>query len=260
MEFREYWLIIWRRRHLVVPLVALTFIASALFNLALPPVYKTDTTVYVQAIIPPAPPGTPQYYSTEYYNTVYSEYLADDLSVIVQGGAFAQRIADEIEQRYGQRLEPKEVQDAIAQTKRLHRTLKITVATGNEERTRRLSEALDDVLRNEGTRYFTTSDGQQLAQVQVIDPPREPRAPSLVRRLLEVLLHTAVAFVVAVGLAFFLHYIDDRIQDEEDAARTLGLPVLGAVPAEPGTAPPPSLPALVWAGLLPRGWRKSQAA
>src|SRR5439155_20999860 len=116
MEFREYWHIIWRRRTLIVPLVAITFIASLILNLMLPPTYKTDTTVYVQAVIPPPVPNSPEYYSPEYYRTVYSEYLADDLSVIVKSRDFAQKTADRITARYGEKVSAKDVQDSIAKT------------------------------------------------------------------------------------------------------------------------------------------------
>src|SRR4051812_26504745 len=132
MEFREYWQIIWRRRTLIVPLVAITFIASLILNLVLPPTYKTDTTVYVQAVIPPSAPNAPEYYSPEYYRTIYSEYLADDLSVIVKSRDFAQKIADRMTARYGDKAGAKEVQDSVAKTTRTHRTLKITIATGSE--------------------------------------------------------------------------------------------------------------------------------
>ena len=61
MEFREYWQILWRRRHLIVPLVAVTFLASAIANLALPPIYTTSATVQILANIPPPVPGGVEY-------------------------------------------------------------------------------------------------------------------------------------------------------------------------------------------------------
>jgi len=260
MEFREYWQIIWRRRNVVVPLMAITFIASLILNLVLPPTYKTDTTVYVQAVIPPAAPNTPEYYSPEYYRTVYSEYLADDLSVIVKTRDFAQKIADRMASRYGDKAGAKDVQDSVVKTIRTHRTLKITVAAGSEAMATHVAQAMDDVLQAEGWKYFTRDDRQPVA-VNVVDPAHDPTAPGMLRRLLEVLLHTSVAAVVAVGLAFLLHYLDDRIQSDEDAARTLGWPVLAAVPRDPnaGEAEARSLlPA--WAGFGPRSWRRTPAA
>ena len=44
MEFREYGQIVWRRRRLITPLVVVTFIASLIFNLVIPPIYRTEIT------------------------------------------------------------------------------------------------------------------------------------------------------------------------------------------------------------------------
>ena len=259
MEFRDYWQIIWRRRNLIVPLVVITFLASLFFNLVLPPTYKTDTTVYVQAVIPPPSQNAAEYYSPEYYRTVYSEYLADDLSVIVKSEDFASKIADRIQDRYGEKVAFKDVQDAITKAVKTHRTLKITVATGNEALTAHIASAMDDVLRSDGWKYFTRDERQPVV-VNVVDPPRDPKAPSMLRRLLEVLLHSAVAAVVGLGLVFLLHYLDDRIQSDEDAARTLGLPVLGTVPREDGGSADGGAVLPAFGALLPRSWRRTPAA
>src|SRR5687767_15996417 len=89
MELRTYWQIISRRRHVIVPLVLITFIASSIANLVLPPVYKTETMVMVQAIMPPPLPNP--YYSEEYYRAVHSEYATDDLGMLVRTQSFAER-------------------------------------------------------------------------------------------------------------------------------------------------------------------------
>ena len=259
MEFRDYWRIIWRRRQVIVPLVAITFVASMIFNLVLPPVYSTSTTVQILANFPTPAPGAPAYYSDEYYRTVYSEYISDDLGEMVKSDVFGAKVSDVIRARYGKEIDPQEIVEAISKTKRTHRTLKVTVATGSEAQTKMIADGVDEVLRTDGWSFFS-SDDRRPVQINVLSPPRDPSAPGLVRRLMDVLLHAAVALVVGVGLAFLLHYLDDRIQDEEDAARTLGWPVLGAVPADGSGQPAPArrtVPAL--AGLLPRGprgWRK----
>lgn len=230
MEFREYGQIVWRRRRLITPLVVVTFVASLILNLFIPPIYRTEITVYLQAIIPPPIPGQVQYYPQDYWQTLYSEYLTDDLGVIIKTQDFAEKLARRIDARYGERLEVKEIIEAL-QTRKLHRALVITVTTGQEAMTSHLAEATDDVLRTEGEAYFTR-DGRQPIRLSVIDPPREPKAPSIIRRFLDVLLQAGVAFVAGVGLAFVLHYLDNRIQDADDAGRTYAAPVLGTIPAD----------------------------
>jgi len=260
MEFREYWQIVWRYRSIVVPLVAVTFVASLIFNLVLPPTYKTDTTVYLQANIPVPPPGTTAQYSEEYYQTVYSEYLADDLSVILKGGEFAQQVADRVESRFGKRVTAKDIINSIATTTKKHRTLEITISTGSEEQTRKIGEALDDVLRTEAASYFTHDDRQPV-YIKVVDPPREVTSQSVLRRLLNVVLHSAVALVVGVGLAFLLSYVDDRIRDEDDAVRVVGLPVLGVLPIETAAATSRAGALLgAWSALIPAARPKRPAS
>jgi capsular polysaccharide biosynthesis protein len=156
--------------------------------------------------------------------------LTDDLGVIIKTQDFADKLARRIESRYAERLETKDIIEAF-QTRKLHRALIITITTGKEALTRHLAEAADDVLRTEGAAYFTR-DGRQPVNVNVIDPPRDPKAPSIIRRFLDVIIQAAVAFVAGVGLAFVLHYLDNRIQDADDATRTLGSPVLGVIPSD----------------------------
>lgn len=260
MELREYVRIVWQRRHLVLPLVVVTFIASSIFNLILPPVYKSETTVHLLAIIPAPPPEATRFYSEEYFRTLHTEYIADDLSIIVKSQDFAEKIAARIQARYGEVVTPKRIVEGIATTKKVHRTLKITLATGSETLTRQIGEAMRETLRVDGARYFTLDD-RRLVQVNVIDPPRDPTSPSIVRRLLDVLLNSAVALVLGTGLAFLLHYTDDHIRNAADAARTIGWPVLGALPAAAVAEQSASAGALpAWAGILARAGWKTPAA
>jgi capsular polysaccharide biosynthesis protein len=248
MELRAYWQIVWRRRQVIVPLVLVTFIASAIANLILPPTYKAETMVLLQAIMPPPAPNP--YYSEEYYRTVQSEYATDDLGMVVRTQSFAEKIVQEIDSRYGKEEDVRDVKDAIINAKKQHRTLKITVASGSYALTKRISEAIDNVLTREGGRLVSRPD-RQLVDVLVIDPPRDPTSPSVLRRLLDVLLHSAVALVVGVGLAFLLHALDDRVQSEADAAETAGWPVIGAIPVMGGPQAP-SGPFSWVDGMLPR--------
>jgi len=229
MELRSYWQIIWRWRQLIVPLVIVTFIASGIANLVLPPTYKAETMVMLQAIMPPPAPNP--YYSEEYYRAVQSEYSTDDLGMVVRTESFAEKVAQQMEQRYGKEYDVQDIKAAIINAKKQHRTLKITVASGNYALTKRISEAVDDVLSREGGKLVSTPN-RQLVDVIVIDMPRDPTSPSVLRRLLDVLLHSAVALVVGTGLAFLLHAMDDHIHGEADAAETVGWPVIGAIPLD----------------------------
>ena len=253
MELRTYWQIISRRRHVIVPLVLITLIASSIANLLLPPIYKTETMVLVQAIM--APPAPNPYYSEEYYRAVHSEYATDDLGMVVKSRSFAERLKEAIERQYGQAFDSRDIQSSIIEAKKLHRTLEVTVASSNYLLAQRVSEAMEQVLHSEGGRLVSRPE-RQLVDVTVINPPLDPMSPSLLRRLLDVLLHSAVAAVVGAGLAFLLHALDDRVQGESDAAETTGWPVIATIPRI-GEPEAPSGP-LAWVdGLLRPPWLRT---
>ena len=69
------------------------------------------------------------------------------------------------------------------------------------------------------------------SNVRVVDPaevPRGPISPDIQRGLM---VSFASALVLALGLAFGLEYLDNRIKIPDQIRRDLGLPFLGIVPA-----------------------------
>lgn len=69
------------------------------------------------------------------------------------------------------------------------------------------------------------------SNIRVVDAaevPRRPVAPNTRNNLLIGLLGGSV---LAIGLAFFFEYVDDRIKSPDEIPRHLGLPFLGMIPA-----------------------------
>src|SRR3712207_1634350 len=120
MELRTYCQAIARRRHVILPLVLVTFIASGIANPLLPPTYKAETMEMVQAILPP--PVQNPYISQEYYLTVQSEYATDDLGMLVKTRSFAERVAAQIQSRFEQEVAIRDIVDAVTDAKKQHRT------------------------------------------------------------------------------------------------------------------------------------------
>ena len=112
--------------------------------------------------------------------------------------------------------------------------MRITVTTPSSRNTKGIGEAAAEVLQTVGWRYVSTGDRPQV-EVQVIDPPQEPQPPTLLFRLLTVVLHLSVALAVGVALAFLLDTLDDRVRTADEVERDLGWAVLAAVPnGKPG--------------------------
>jgi capsular exopolysaccharide synthesis family protein len=74
------------------------------------------------------------------------------------------------------------------------------------------------------------SGALKTSNIRVVDPaeiPRAPISPNTPNNLLAALLGGGV---LAVGLAFFLEYLDNHLNNPEDVRRHLGLPFLGMIP------------------------------
>jgi succinoglycan biosynthesis transport protein ExoP len=68
------------------------------------------------------------------------------------------------------------------------------------------------------------------SNIRIVDEAEVPRQPALPRRRLNLLLSMAIGSMFAVGLAFVLEYLDNRIKNPDEIKQHLGLPFLGLVP------------------------------
>lgn len=72
---------------------------------------------------------------------------------------------------------------------------------------------------------------EQSSNIKIIEPAQVPTIPAGPRRTLAVLLAFFFSSAVALGLAFFLEYLDNTIKTVEDVERYAQLPALGVIPA-----------------------------
>ena len=231
MELREYWHITWSRRLVIGTLLLVTFVASMGLTYGRPATYETELRILVKPILPDVPDTG--YYSREYYRTLFAEYVQDDLSEVIKSRQFAEDINELIKTRYGAALEIEEIIAAF-ETRKEHRVVRITVTTPSSRHTKWIGEAAAEVLQTVGWQYVSPEDRPQV-EVQVIDPPQEPAAPTLLFRSLTVVLHLSVALAVGVALAFLLDTFDDRVRTADEVERDLGWAVLAAIPnGKPG--------------------------
>lgn len=234
MQLADYWRIIWLRRGLILTLALATLAASTVFTLTTPPLHRTSIRILVRPVLPPVSESAPLFYSREYFTTLFAEYIQDDLSEIIKSHMFASDVNRIMRARYGEEYDENDIAAAFA-TKKTHRTVKITIETPGADRTFRIADAADEVIRQKGAEYFSQL-GQRFVFVDVIDPPRKPVAPSLPRRLLDVLLHTSVALTVGSAIAIVLRLLDDKLYDPVEVVSVLELPLLAVVPPETPTS------------------------
>ncbi|MBL8205226.1 MAG: polysaccharide biosynthesis tyrosine autokinase [Blastocatellia bacterium] len=72
---------------------------------------------------------------------------------------------------------------------------------------------------------------ETVSNIRIYEPAQVPTLPAGPRRLLAVLLAFFLSTAAAVGLAFFLEYLDNTIKTVEDVERYAQLPALGVIPA-----------------------------
>jgi polysaccharide biosynthesis transport protein len=76
----------------------------------------------------------------------------------------------------------------------------------------------------------TVSGDLKTTNIQIVDAAEVPRGPARPQPLRNMLLALLGGGLLAIGLAFFFEYIDNRIKSPDELRALLGLPQLGMVP------------------------------
>ena len=69
-----------------------------------------------------------------------------------------------------------------------------------------------------------------VSNINIVDSAITPDNPVKPKKKKNLILGLLVGCMLGAGLAFFRDYLDDTIKDPEEARRTLGMPVLAAIP------------------------------
>ncbi len=222
LELREYWGIVARRWHWVLVVTALAFVASAATVMMGPESYKAELRLTIS--VKPEPPRGDYYTYDKYYAWLTAEYLVDDFGEVVKSEAFARDVSE----RLGEDVPAAAIRRDTKTTK-VHRILTVTVTTGSPARSAQIAGAMKDVLEAKAPSYFAGL-GTGDAMLRVIDGPKVEAEMGTVRRAVEIALRTAVGALIAIALAFLLHYLDPTVRSTAEAERILGLPVIGEIP------------------------------
>lgn len=224
MELRLYWRTIRRRLWMVIllPLVVLG-ISLALRGPAAP---RYEATVRLIVDVPLLPVQEGMSFDPRESAAQAAEFLVDDFSQFVTGDAVAASVSARLGDQ-GVQVPPGVIR-GTGSSEKIHRTVTLTVVWHDPDEALAISRAVVEALKEESPRYFARLGGLE-PQISVFDGPRVARlAPSLWQQL-DLPLRVLLALLVGLGLAFLLHYLDDRIREPADL-EALGLPVLGEIP------------------------------
>jgi capsular polysaccharide biosynthesis protein len=223
MELKAYAAPVRRRWRLVALITLVTLLISAGLALRGPSAYTATMRLAISVI--PDPRVGDFFKFDSYYSVLTSEYLADDLSEVLKSESFAQDVSAEL----GYTLDEGTISN-LTRTKKTHRLLDVTVYGSTREEALTVAEAMERVLNTRLGEYFAFLQVNN-GYVRIINRPKVTRASSLPLMIAEIGLRTAAGLLVAVGLAFLLDYLDDRLRDRRQVESFLGAPVLGEIPA-----------------------------
>jgi capsular polysaccharide biosynthesis protein len=242
VELRQYLAVLWRRWPVIAVIVGLSLLFGAYTFLTAPRTYATSVSVVVRQN--PNPPTAVFFDFNNYYNWLSNEFLSDDYTLIVSSRAFADRVAQQLQAnptKYSidtSNVQPRDVEGTIS-ADRKHRVLTLTVHTvgkANFTLSQAIANAAVDVLTAQSV---PTATLPVLNGVPIEDNVRfgaldragtDNTSSSVNRGLIDAAIRVGLGVAAALALAFLLEYWDDRLRDEAEAERLLGVPVLAAIP------------------------------
>ncbi|RME46344.1 MAG: polysaccharide biosynthesis tyrosine autokinase [Chloroflexi bacterium] len=124
------------------------------------------------------------------------------------------------------------IEDAKGQIDDLEQRLALETSARGIQDTQNQITALQQKITTWQTNYANLLEffkGGRINYLSVVEPAPIPRTPVSPKARLNVLLASAIGFLLAAGAAFLLEYMDDTIKSDEDVDRVLKLPTLGAI-------------------------------
>lgn len=226
MELRQYWRIIWKRAW--IPLLLVAVVAGASWLTYQPP--ATNYTTSLRFTIGVKPQQIEDEYTYDgYYAWVSSEYMADDMSVIVGSQDFAADVNRYLAEMDSSVQVAPGVISGITIAEKQHRILRVNLSWPNPTELAEIGQAVALALENETAKYFAQL-GVPEAQLQLIDPPGPPAAqPASLTQRLNIPLRLMLALAAGLALTFLLDYLDDSVRDKADL-EAMGISVLGELP------------------------------
>ena len=228
MELRAYGAVLRRHMRLIVLVTLATLLISIVLAFRGPTSYTASMRLAVSVV--PDPRVGDFFKFDSYYSWLSSEYLADDLSELLRSEAFAQDVSNEL----GTSVDPKTIVN-LTRTKKTHRLLDLEIASSDPDTALAIAQAYERVLNTKLSEYLAFMQANN-GFVRIINRPAVSRTNTLPLTVAEIGLRTMAGLLVAVGLAFLLEYVDDRLRDRRQVESFLGTKVLAEIPTSAGGA------------------------
>ena len=225
MELRQYAAVLRRHGRMIGLITLATLIVSIGLALRGPAAYTASMRLAVSVVPDPRVGDFFKYDS--YYSVLTSEYLADDLSELLRSEA----VAADVSAVMGETVDPAAIVN-LTRTKKTHRLLDIEIAGSDPQEALAIAEAYQTVVNTKLVDYLAFMQANN-GFVRIVNQPKVTRTNSIPLTAAQIGLRTMAGLVGAVGLAFLLEYIDDRLRDRRQVESFLGTKVLAEIPSTP---------------------------
>lgn len=230
MQLRRYWAVVLRRWPLVALIIGLAVLGGGLLLVFGQRQFTAEVRLLlnrdpVRAGAATASNGPVPFLYDDYYRFLGTEFVLDDDVERVKGNIFARAVQEHFVAQGGPPWEVDRVRTSL-KAERAHRTLTIEAITNDRELSMRLKRAVEEAVTRQ-PELLAPPDGSKM-NIQVIHSDQWARS-NWQRALLTYAIQVMLALLLALGVAFLLDYLDDRMRDEEDAL-ALGLPLVGRLP------------------------------
>lgn len=235
MELRNYWNIVRERWQLVLGLPALVALLTLGLAFALPRKYAVSTSMLMTLPCFGGPSTVVGPNQERQFCLQAAEFINDDSLQLVETPRFAHDIAAWVAAQHQQQLDPVAISKGIT-SDRKHRMLTLDVTGDSADHAVWIAQGAIQMLQQNGLSYWKPDLDEQARQldVSVVAPPDKALpAKGLGGLVVDVVLRSLLALLLAVGIAFLLHYLDQSLRRPADV-EALGFPLVGAIPADGG--------------------------
>lgn len=216
MEIKDYLEIIRKKIWLIILFTTAAALAGGIFSYYyLDKVYSTSTTLMVSK------KWEEQTAPIQYNDILLNQKLVKTYSEIAK----SDRILNKVVERMDVNISPGVIR-AMMNISSVNDTeiIRITVSGTDRIFITDLANTVAQVFIEEIVNIM------KMDNVQLIDPAKVPSYPISPRPTQNIAIAGFVGMMVAVGIIFLMHYLDNTIKTPEDIQERLGLPVLGAIP------------------------------
>jgi capsular exopolysaccharide synthesis family protein len=232
LTLRQYVEVVRARWHLVIAGVLLGLLAAVTVTLSTPPQYESDVTIHLSAR--PAPGDAS---GAADRGELAAQRIPTYFEVII-----GERMATEVARALGPDVSPLDVAARISATRPQDTVLlTATVTDPSPEQAARIANLVADLVVDLSAELErpTGSAVPPLVTAQVFEPAEVPTEPALPRPWVNLALGALLGVLGGLGLALLRHRTDTSVRSGEQIRTITGVPVLGAVAAEPAISRAP---------------------